>query len=93
MSYSITTADGITIDNIPDEIDSNSDTLKARVAELRKSQGMEAPKPIVEPMPARPMGQELGRQLGLTARAGITGAAGLHQLLQNSLALYQEVEI
>lgn len=35
MPYSITTKDGITIQNIPDDIDSNADELKARVAEIR----------------------------------------------------------
>ena len=57
MPYSITTQDGITIDNIPDEVAPDSVTLKARVAELRKSEGMEMPKPIVDPMPTRPMGK------------------------------------
>ena len=85
MPYSITTQDGITIDNIPDEVAPDSVTLKARVAELRKSEGMEAPKPIVEPMPTRPMGQELGRQLGLTGRAAITGAAGLPLIAGDAL--------
>ena len=35
MAYSITTKDGITIKNIPDDIDPQSESLKARVAEER----------------------------------------------------------
>jgi hypothetical protein len=82
MSYSITTEDGITIDNIPDNVDPNSPELKARVAALR-STGVEKPtkkeESIVEKISqgaALAVGQ-VPRQLGLTARAGITGAAGL----------------
>ena len=40
MPYSITTEDGITIENIPDEVDPNSKELRDRVASLR---GGEAP--------------------------------------------------
>ena len=39
MAYSITTEDGITIDNIPDNVDPNSNELKARVAQIRASGG------------------------------------------------------
>lgn len=82
MSYSITTEDGITIDNIPDNVDPNSDELKARVAALR-STGVDKPtkkeESIVEKISqgAASVAKELPRQLGLTARAGITGAASL----------------
>jgi hypothetical protein len=82
MSYSITTEDGITIDNIPDNVDPNSPELKARVAALR-STGVDKPtkkeESIVEKISqgaAQAVGQ-IPRQLGLTARAGLTGAAGL----------------
>jgi hypothetical protein len=82
MSYSITTEDGITIDNIPDNVDPNSQELRDRVAALR-STGVEKPtkkeESIVEKISqgAASVAKELPRQLGLTARAGITGAAGL----------------
>jgi len=82
MSYSITTKDGITINNIPDNVDPNSDELKARVAVLR-STGVDKPtkkeESIVEQISqgAALAAKEIPRQLGLTARAGITGAAGL----------------
>ena len=35
MSYSITTEDGITIDNIPDNVEPDSKELRDRVAGLR----------------------------------------------------------
>lgn len=82
MSYSITTEDGITIDNIPDNVDPNSPELKARVAALRAT-GVEKPtkkeESIVEKISqgAALATQQLPRQLGLTARAGLTGAASL----------------
>lgn len=43
MPYSIQTKDGIKINNIPDNIDSNSDELKSRVADLRSKMGGQAP--------------------------------------------------
>jgi len=86
MTYSITTKDGITINNIPDTVDPNSDELKARVARIRAQQEM--PTPQVEPAEKKsvmPTGQDVARQLGLTARAGITGAAGLPLLAGDAL--------
>jgi hypothetical protein len=86
MTYSITTKDGITINNIPDNVDPNSDELKARVARIRAQQEM--PTPQAEPAEtksAMPTGQDVARQLGLTARAGITGAAGLPLLAGDAL--------
>ena len=86
MTYSITTKDGITINNIPDTVDPNSDELKARVARIRAQQEM--PTPQAEPTEtksAMPTGQDVARQLGLTARAGITGAAGLPLLAGDAL--------
>lgn len=86
MTYSITTKDGITINNIPDTVDQNSDELKARVARIRAQQEM--PTPQAEPAEtksAMPTGQDVARQLGLTARAGITGAAGLPLLAGDAL--------
>lgn len=47
MPYSITTKDGITIDNIPDDVPADSQTLKDRIASIRggggKSTKMRAP--------------------------------------------------
>jgi len=90
MSYSITTEDGITIDNIPDNVDPNSPELKARVAALRAT-GVDKPtkkeESIVEKISqgAAIAAKELPRQLGLTARAGITGAAGLPLMAGDAL--------
>jgi hypothetical protein len=90
MSYSITTEDGITIDNIPNNVDPNSDELKARVAALRAT-GVDKPtkkeESIVEKISqgAALAAQQLPRQLGLTARAGITGAAGLPLMAGDAL--------
>jgi hypothetical protein len=82
MPYSITTEDGITIDNIPDNVDPNSNELKARVAKIRASGGEEKPK---EQKAQTTFGQDLARQLGLTARAGATGAAGLPLIAGDAL--------
>jgi hypothetical protein len=52
MAYSITTKDGITINNIPDDVAPDSADLKARVASIRAGGGaaaLEAPAP--EPQP------------------------------------------
>lgn len=48
MSYTITTKDGISINNIPDNVDPNSQGLKDRVAKIRAENQMAAP---VEPAP------------------------------------------
>ena len=48
MAYSITTADGITIDNIPDDVAPDAQTLKDRVAEIRLST---PPVEVTAPMP------------------------------------------
>ena len=70
MPYSITTKDGITVRNIPDDIDPQSQELKDRVSSIRAGiQPGEEPK-------ERGTGEELIRQLGLTVRAGAEGGAG-----------------
>lgn len=90
MPYSITTKDGITINNIPDDVAPDSQELKDRVARIRAGE-TEAPR---EAKPATPreapslasvlrpefMNPELGRQAGLTARmipGGLANVAGL----------------
>jgi len=59
MAYSITTKDGITIDNIPDDVPPDSPELKARVAALRAGGG--------------PAALEASAPAGTTLQ-GITGA-------------------
>jgi hypothetical protein len=87
MPYSITTEDGITIENIPDTVDPNSQELRDRVLSLR---GGEAPPPKKEAKTTVAQDVEAGikdipRQLGLTARAAATGAAGLPVMAGDAL--------
>jgi len=49
MPYSITTKDGITVNNIPDDVPADSPDLKARVAAIRAEQQSAAPAPTQEP--------------------------------------------
>lgn len=78
MSYSITTEDGITIDNIPDTVDPDSKELRTRVSELRAG-GQPKPKETKTTVSQDVEAgiKDIPRQLGLTARAAATGAAGL----------------
>lgn len=62
MAYSITTQDGITINNIPDDVAPDSPDLKARVAAIRASGEVKAPETSPAPAPAE------------TTMQGITGA-------------------
>jgi len=78
MPYSITTEDGITIENIPDTVDPNSKELKDRVSSLRG--GEISPKKQEKSTISQDIEssiKDIPRQLGLTARAAATGAAGL----------------
>jgi hypothetical protein len=52
MAYSITTKDGITVDNIPDDVPPDSPQLKARVAAIRAGQQPAAAPTAVAPAPA-----------------------------------------
>jgi hypothetical protein len=62
MAYSITTKDGITIDNIPDDVPPDSPDLKTRVAAIRAGGGTTALETPPVPAPAE------------TTLQGITGA-------------------
>lgn len=86
MPYSITTKDGITINNIPDNVPADDPSLKQRVASIRAGSGASAPPP---PAPALlPNGQPVeatkaptsGYFMGL--RDPFDGAA---QLLERAL--------
>jgi hypothetical protein len=71
MAYSITTKDGITINNIPDDVAPDSPELKARVAAIRAGGGasaLEAPAPA----PAQPTGFFAGLAESVTGRARAT---------------------
>lgn len=78
MPYSITTRDGITINNIPDDVAPDAPELKARVQAIR-AKGADALNP---PTAA----QEIGRQAGLTLRAGAEGLAGLAGIVTDPVA-------
>jgi len=75
MAYSITTKDGITINNIPDDVDPNSGELRARVSNIRDVNsipGMPAPQPQ-RPEPAL---VETAIGTGEAALSVATGATG-----------------
>lgn len=80
MAYSITTQDGITINNIPDDVPPDSPDLKARVAQLRAGKTEER-QPVEQPS----MTQRLGRQAGLAARAVPAAAANVLGLVGDPL--------
>jgi len=67
MPYSITTQDGITIQNIPDDIDPQSDVLKQRVAAIRGGQTAQQPSldiPTGGPIEGVPFGEARGESFG-----------------------------
>jgi len=87
MPYSITTKDGITIRNIPDDIPSDSKQLKDRVTKIRNEQGMQLPGvpedvPTFEgappATPARPEQPSIGIGEGIlgAAETGLTALTG-----------------
>lgn len=72
MAYSITTKDGITINNIPDDVAPDAPELKARVAKIRAGGGagaLEAPAPAA---PQKEMGFLEGLAESVTGRARAT---------------------
>jgi hypothetical protein len=90
MSYTITTKDGITIDNIPDDIDPNSQELKDRVAKIRADNQMDAPVEIApEPdLTLNRVGELLSRGATPTvAGATIGSVAGPAGALVGSMAV------
>jgi hypothetical protein len=68
MAYSITTADGITIDNIPDDVAPDAQSLKDRVAEIRLTT------PAVEVTAPMPTQAEKDAFEAETSAEGIAGA-------------------
>jgi len=73
MAYSITTKDGITINNIPDDVPPDAQELKDRVAAIRAGQTEKLAQPTAQateqPQEGPSTGQQLRRQAGLAARA------------------------
>jgi hypothetical protein len=74
MAYSITTKDGITINNIPDDVSPDSPELKARVASIRAGGGAAALEPPAQPTPpaAQPTGFLASLAESVTGRARAT---------------------
>jgi hypothetical protein len=93
MAYSITTKDGITINNIPDDVAPDSPDLKARVAVIRSGGGAAALEP---PAPAQPTGFFAGLAESVTGRARATPETqalpewtGMPELNQMSVASFK----
>jgi hypothetical protein len=95
MTYSITTKDGITINNIPDDVAPDSPDLKARVAAIRSGGGAAALEP---PPPTEPpkMGFFEGLAESVTGRARATPETqalpewtGMPELNQMSVASFK----
>lgn len=88
MPYSITTKDGITIDNIPDDVPPDSPELKARVASIRAG-GATAQPTAQQPQsqapaaqPAQPtsamdVAKQVGAELTAPTQIGLTLGSGL----------------
>ena len=77
MPYSITTKDGITINNIPDDVAPDSPSLKARVAEIRAGSGTALAAPASAPAsamaaPAAPPPAPPASPAALAASAQVT---------------------
>lgn len=93
MAYSITTKDGITINNIPDDVAPDSPDLKARVAAIRSGGGAAALEPPTEPPK---MGFFEGIAESVTGRARATPETqalpewtGMPELNQMSVASFK----
>jgi hypothetical protein len=74
MPYSITTKDGITINNIPDDVAPDSPELKERVAQIRLTGGQA--QPAAPAMPPDTLGRQVGAAVRPMAQAALT-AGGL----------------
>ena len=76
MPYSITTKDGITINNIPDDVQPDSADLKARVAQIRSSTPEQAPaQEVQEPSMMQDIAAGAARGLAPIAGGAALGAA------------------
>jgi hypothetical protein len=78
MSYSIRTNDGIVIDNIPDDVEPDSDVLKNRVNEIRASRAAEQPQKVQAETESPSFGRiagGLGAEVGIATSGQAAGAA------------------
>jgi hypothetical protein len=85
MAYSITTKDGITINNIPDDVPPDSQILKDRVAAIRAGQTERPMEPTAQPQEGPSIGQQLGRQAGLAVRTIPAAASSVLGLVGDPL--------
>jgi hypothetical protein len=85
MAYSITTKDGITINNIPDDVPPDSQILKDRVAAIRAGQTERPTEPTAQLQQGPSIGQQLGRQAGLAARTIPAAASSVLGLVGDPL--------
>lgn len=93
MPYSITTKDGITIQNIPDDVPPDAPELKERVAKIRAGMGNvqpEEPKPVGNP--SRLKGSALGG-VAMGLRDAIDGGAQLLVRGANAIGLAPDSEV
>lgn len=74
MPYSITTRDGITINNIPDSVDSNSNELKKRVSDIRSNRDKYESQPSPSEQPNQPE-QSTNKPNNETTLKGLVGGA------------------
>ena len=89
MPYSITTKDGITINNIPDDVAPDSDDLKQRVAAIRAGGGQPAPvAPVDEARESTSLGREIGLATRPMASAALTGFGTLPLVVDPLVNLY-----
>lgn len=84
MPYSITTKDGITINNIPDDVAPDSPELKQRVEAIRASGGQTAP----EARESTSFGREAGLAVRPAAQAALTGLGVLPMVVDPLVNLY-----
>lgn len=89
MPYTIETKDGITINNIPDDVEPDSQILKDRVAKIRAEKAASGPitgqtnieQPVVEQPTEQSQGFDLGQQvagdLGALTRGAVKGITGV----------------
>jgi hypothetical protein len=89
MPYSITTKDGITINNIPDDVAPDSPELKQRVAAIRAGGGQPAPvAPVAEARESTSLGREIGLATRPMASAALTGFGTLPLVVDPLVNLY-----
>ena len=75
MPYSITTKDGITLNNIPDDVAPDSPELKARVAAIRAAGGAQGVEPAKPATTAAGISGAMTRGAALPAAGAALGAA------------------